>query len=309
VIFDKEDNVVVKTYAYTTELYDLKDAESLIVDSYDIFESFEGTLIRVFYYKKWYISTYKRLDAYHSYWNNDQSFGEIFEERVGKYYSNLTELLDSLDRECVYMFLIKPTKHSRLVSDASDDIHHVDTFKLYTGDRVTTELKIPPPKKLQFDNPTTMVEYIKTTDYKQQQGVVLRGSNTLIKVYGEDYARFLKIRNPAILDVGIAHLYLNEQDRSTLQELYPDVDFAPYVEALTKATTHLYNCLLLRKTRYVYVDHVENTVLKYYTEGDISLENMEKAILKQTPTRLSKIIELHKQPQESTTIITSASAA
>jgi len=293
VIVDKEGELVVKTHPYTRETTSETIEKDLDLTKYEIFDSFEGTAIRVFYYNQWYVSTFKKLNAGKSYWNSEVSFGETFERRVKSYYDSVDTFFDCLDDQKVYIFLLQPTPETRLVSQPLDDLLHIDTFEIRSGERTTGDLFIPKPKQLQFENMDMLLEYVEGVDPNEQQGVLLRNETSIIKVLNTTYEKVLRLRNPSFMDVGIRYLTLSIEDKEELRKWYPDFNFSNYTNALIRVTTYLYNCQLQRRKEYVRVNTVENTVLKYF-DGEITIENMEKAILKQQRDRLHKIIYLHK---------------
>ena len=74
------------------------------------FESYEGTIIRMFYHDgHWKTSTRRRLDAHNSYWGSNISFGEMFDIA----FANTSK--EGLDKELTYTFLLSSNSHNRLV--------------------------------------------------------------------------------------------------------------------------------------------------------------------------------------------------
>jgi hypothetical protein len=101
IVFNEE-KLVLKGYSYTTEYNSINNEnieklnENINFKDYDCYDSYEGTLIRLFYYQtnnnsepntkngKWYLSTHRKLDAYKSKWASRESFGNIFERSLVK---------------------------------------------------------------------------------------------------------------------------------------------------------------------------------------------------------------------------------
>jgi hypothetical protein len=76
------------------------------------FSSTEGTLLRVFYYNKWYISTHRKLDAYQSKWGNSSvSFGKTMEEALTTINLTKDSLLENLDKECLFFLCEHYVRH------------------------------------------------------------------------------------------------------------------------------------------------------------------------------------------------------
>jgi len=128
-IHDQDDNVICRSFGFTPEfpLSDDSNIEKYVIPflkNEDVFaiHSYEGTLLRVFYYQsKWFISTHKKIDAYNSKWGCDKTFGELFEQAFKHRYGinpahSLQEALSSyLDTEHVYIFLLQNYIDNRIV--------------------------------------------------------------------------------------------------------------------------------------------------------------------------------------------------
>ena len=126
------EEVFIKTFDYTpeyneTEINKIKEKIGNS-NTHQIFESLEGCMVRLFFINnRWYLSTQKKLDAFHSRWICKESFGELFvkgleyeyhnsdsfKEKVGeieKMDDLYQKFLFSLNPENVYIFFIKNTK-------------------------------------------------------------------------------------------------------------------------------------------------------------------------------------------------------
>ena len=71
IVFDVNNNLVMRGFPYTPEYIadeNLKNVFTQPLTNFKIFHSQEGTIIRVFFYNKWRVSTHKRLNATHSRW-------------------------------------------------------------------------------------------------------------------------------------------------------------------------------------------------------------------------------------------------
>jgi hypothetical protein len=64
------------------------------ISDYSFYKSEEGTLLRVFYHKKWYLSTHRKLDAFKSRWGSDETFGDIFLKCLDCSFEKFTERLN-----------------------------------------------------------------------------------------------------------------------------------------------------------------------------------------------------------------------
>lgn len=297
VIFDRNGNLIVQTIPFIEEMLDVyKDLDNF--NDYTIHEAYEGTMIRVFWYEdKWYISTFKKLNAYTSYWGTGSdenplpSFGELFEKRILEKYSHLEEFYSTLNKDYTYLFILLPNENTRLVSHAREDVL---LFGVYNkGVKVNETLEtFEMPKKLSFENIEVLKEYVENMDWKEKSGVLLQSENRLIRVYNSKYYHLLQLRDPSFQDVGVRYLLCKDEEKEDLKKLYPNFNFERYESALVSATTHLYDVAVRRKSEYVHVSPIENTVLKFF-EGELTLDNMKRAIICQHKMRLQKIIHIH----------------
>ncbi|NDG32425.1 hypothetical protein EB118_20415, partial [bacterium] len=68
-----------------------------IFDKCSFYDSYEGALIRMFYYKnKWYLSTNRKLDAYRSKWASKESFGSYFFKALVNAVESNNELREAI---------------------------------------------------------------------------------------------------------------------------------------------------------------------------------------------------------------------
>lgn len=64
---------------------------TLSLEDYKFYKSEEGTLIRVFFHDKWYVSTHRKLDAFNSRWSSKKTFGDIFKDSLKNVAKNMIQ--------------------------------------------------------------------------------------------------------------------------------------------------------------------------------------------------------------------------
>lgn len=132
----KTDKIIVRGFPRSQEYVgkEFKDQiyrhQYIDVTAFKIYESLEGTIIRVFYYgDKWFTATSSKLDAFKSKWASiRKTFGEHFQEKIC-YYTNFTCLDDfyaTLDKSKRYLFLLSPTEEERIVC-TNDSVYLIGT--------------------------------------------------------------------------------------------------------------------------------------------------------------------------------------
>lgn len=119
VILEKNTNKII---CYTFN----KKKEITVEDAEKVYESIDGTHVKLFYYEgKWLKSTTRCINAYNAYWYSTRSFGELFDEcDSGQIHYDL------LNKNYCYGFVICHTDN-RIVTDYHENrLVHVCTRDL-----------------------------------------------------------------------------------------------------------------------------------------------------------------------------------
>ena len=218
-----------------TEEYSENDKEIVstkgVVEKLSIFRSEEGTLIRLFYTNnKWYVSTNRKLDAFHSRWGTTTSFGEIFKESL-RYLSKkdedpVQELFDRLDKNNVYFFLIRNTKENRIVSlpPSHPTVFHVGTLLDGKTFDLTIETGIPKQDKLNFQSWDDVFTHVQDVNHLDCQGVIVfYEDGTQFKIINAKYQLYSQVRGN---ESSVNFRYLQVRNNPTyirlIHELYPE---------------------------------------------------------------------------------------
>jgi hypothetical protein len=226
-----------------------------------IFESYEGTVIRMFYYSgKWFITTNKKLNAFTSFWSSRESFGGLFrvalqkerqrsldfknflnralednEEKEYKEKDILETFQNLLNKDNQYFFLLRNTQDNRIVCEAPTEqepsVYHIGTRTknntifpmMYKDD---SYVWLPLPKLLHFNNIKNLLEHVNSLDYKKSQGVVCfntsKKSFQAVKILNKTYQDFFNVRNNEA-SVNFRYLQIRKDKEKTalLKQLYP----------------------------------------------------------------------------------------
>jgi hypothetical protein len=317
-------NLILKAFPYTTE-YNNKETNKIDdvfrdFKNWTFFESHEGSLIRVFYFNKWYISTHRKLDAFRSKWASKESFGTYFknalisEEENNNNFKNslpkegdiLERFQSTLDKTKQYMFLIRNSNENRIVSDAPNrpTVYHVGTF--VNGDlNLTENLNIPYPKHFVFDNVDSLLYHMENVYYREIQGVIgfdLK-NNKQVKVVHKDYQELFNARgNEPSIKFRYLQVRSNKRNVDMLFHLYPEMGsiFDDYENMIYKIGENIYKAYVQRfiKKQYVTVDKEEFNVIKechswYLSDRNnnrVSLNKVIGLLNKQNPTSLNRMI-------------------
>lgn len=327
-VFHK-DQLVLKAFPYTPD-YTIEDLDVLEkkypnIQDYLFFDSYEGTLLRVFYHDKWYISTHRRLDAFKSRWASKYSFGELFEQALNyrkemssDYYSflyasseeetkssTLDVFLSKLEKDKQYMFLLQNNRENRIVCNAPEypKIFHVGTFQNGKVD-TCTDINIQYPPEVKFQSWNDLKIYVENVNHKSFQGVIMYNGVEQVKILNSTYKKLFDLRGN---DMSIKNRYLyirmNSEQKKTYMELYPDYKnyFNEYEKAIHEIGIQIFNAYI---NRFIHKQHVvlfpeEYHVLKechawHITNrlrNRVSMNKVFETLNKQEPFRINKMIK------------------
>jgi len=323
-----QNELIVKTFDYTPE-YTLEEKdkfENLLTGNFSncrFFKALEGTMIRLFYYNEcWYLSTQKRLNAFHSRWGSEHSFGQLFIQGLGNEYhtnaslrekisyTNYDELyknfLNLLDKERVYVFFIQNSDENRLVIKNGKDtkLYHIGTFydkcRQFTLDN---DIFITRPNEIKFQNLESLYNYINFNESSNNFGIMaFLPDNKQFKILDIKYKNMLNLRGN---DPSVLRRYLfvrNTNEKVDFINLY--IDYVDEFKNLEK------NIVLLSK--YIHRKYVERFIKKQYAavspaeyqivrechgwhisdrkNNIVTLEKVQEFINKHDPQNLYKIL-------------------
>uniref|UniRef100_A0A6C0KQ75 T4 RNA ligase 1-like N-terminal domain-containing protein n=1 Tax=viral metagenome TaxID=1070528 RepID=A0A6C0KQ75_9ZZZZ len=274
IVFDNLGNLVMRGFPYTPEYtHDMPNLQAKIGDlsQYKITLSFEGTILRVFYYNdRWHVSTHRRLSAESSYWAlRSVSFEELFRQGIDtilqqsesplKTYMqqrginefNYDTFFNSLHKTRQYMFLISPVGENRIVSATYGDVPlvlHVGTF-IEQKFTIDDYIGLPIPNQLKFGSVEELTTFVAGIHPLQAQGVLLMSPNGFFKISSKMYSFLHELRgNQANLQLRYLELF-NEPDRlNTFVQLYPEFNhhFAHVNEKISSLVKTIHNAYISR---------------------------------------------------------------
>ena len=211
------------TDEYNENEKDIVSSKNL--EKLSFFRSEEGTLIRLFYTNdKWYVSTNRKLDAFHSRWGTTTSFGDIFKNALGN--ESIEDLTNRLDASNVYFFLIRNTKDNRIVCNPPSNysVFHVGTFVNGEKFDLYVDTGIPKQDKLSFQSWDDVLSHVSSVDHLDCQGVIaFYEDGSHFKIVNSKYQLYSKVRGN---EASVNFRYLQVRNNSTysrlLHELYPE---------------------------------------------------------------------------------------
>jgi hypothetical protein len=218
-------SILCRSFAYTPEFNsndeNLKEIlYPLLAKGPKVFDSYEGSLLRLWYdnregYNKWRLSTHRRIEAFTSRWGSETSYGEFFIQglvlKFGSSENPFDDFTSKLNKNLIYVFLLRNGKHNRVVCDTQESIalysigvfDKLNNFVFSFEDNETglpkTEVApvdITDDLDVSFNN---IIEYVNSVNPYDRQGVVIIASGAsmdieALKVVNSEYWRLSKLR-------------------------------------------------------------------------------------------------------------------
>jgi hypothetical protein len=325
VVFNN-DNVVFAGFPYVNEyvLGDENNLESQInFENFSFFNSYEGTLIRMFNFDdKWYVTTHRKLDAFRSKWAGKTSFGDCFKNGINQ-YENLEydQFLESLNKDHGYLFLVLNNNENRIVCmpPKGNTVIHVGTIKDGELD-LEDDVGVEKPQKLAFSSYSELTDYVQNISIEEHQGVIMFDGFNQYKLLNQNYQELYKIRgNEPSIKFRYLQIRGDTEKVNDIYYLYPKFadKFDEYEDTLKRLARQINNNYVRRfiKKKYVIVPKEQYEVMKTCHEwhlqdrerNRISLNKVSDVINKQTPTSLNrmirKFIEENKEISEDTKLV------
>lgn len=294
VAFDN-DTQVANGLSYTheyTELNNIKDIHqniSPILSNCSVFDSYEGSLIRMFHHRdKWYTSTNRKLDAFKSKWVSKESFGSILKTALENEFQNNERLKTIsggtfnkendnaiekfqllLDKNKQYMFLLLRNDENRIVCSSTNipTVYHVGTFE-NSELNMDNDIYIPYPKRHDFSNINELFEYVRNIDYTKIQGVIIFAPNNFqYKIFNEEYYELYKVRgNEPSIKFRYLQVRMITKYNDLLRKLYPNFidSFDNYEKIIKNIANDILQAYIKRfiKKNFVEVPVEEFQVIK-----------------------------------------------
>lgn len=342
--------LVLQTFGYTPEFNVTTDEDKIRatigenLEIYRCFNSHEGSLLRVFHEgSKWYVSTHRKLDAYRSKWASRESFGEIFQNAMAAEFSEndslqnrissceviekdsstestdestddlLAKFFSTLDVTKCYCFLVRNTSENRIVCQPPErpTMYHVGTFDKDGVFDLDTDVDVPHPEEVKMESVDSLLEYAKSLNEDEYQGVILFNGSNHIKLITGEYSKLFSVRgNEPSIKYRYLQVRMNSKETDMLYQLYPRYTeaFEDYENKLYAIARGIYEAYVQRfiKKQYVTVPKEEYQVMRachsWHLEergkNRISQRKVVEKLNEQTPTNLNKMIRHYTTQSE-----------
>lgn len=252
---------------------------------YKIYESYEGSYIRVFFYKgKWYTSTLNKLD--------------IFRGNIGKMFMlslcaalNVEQQED--DHEVLFSTLLKPDiNYTFLLKPSEKLVCDLDPLPQNRIIMIEGDLDLPKRQELTYSSIDEMLKSFQC-NHHISQGLVLINDDECIKIYDNEYHRIKKIRgNAKSLIIRYLEVRCTEHINDFL-EMYPDMQSVAQqleedIYSLSKHLHNLYMQMFVKNLCMIKCSREEKLMLHCIHKNYISTKQ------RTIPTRINDLLsQLH----------------
>jgi hypothetical protein len=278
--------------------------------------SYEGTIIRIFYYKRWYICTHRKLDSGKSKWGSNESFKFLFEKGLKESYDiALQDLINKLNLRCQYTFMIMANENTRFVCVPNHFPKKVYFVASNDTDLMLNIDLLPKPEET-FETLDSVFDYAKSMTYPfTHQGLLLIHQNgSQYRIVSAEYACLFQVRNN---EQSIPYRYLqlkSQNDDHTsidlLKKLFPEYikTFDSYDSYVQKLANIIYDEYNLRKQRsklpanlttvqqidqklYLFI---KNNLLGHHHSDSITYNKISELLWLEEPSNLNHMIRMVK---------------
>lgn len=249
-------------------------ADEIDWNSARVQEKIDGSIIKIWYDKKWRLSTNGVIDAYKVNLNINEllqtkcsfhTFGELFE--AAKNYDAIN--WESLNPDYTYMFELTSPYNKVVIAYPEIIINHIGTRNNITGEEVDVDIGVRKPKEYPIHILEDCIKAASKLPADQEGYVVV-----------DKYWKRVKIKNPIYLQL---HRMISNNQLKTkdiLKMIFENEQgeflsyFPEYKEAFNKITTTLHVLYKKLENTYEVISDYYKT-LEQPTQKDFALKVME----------------------------------
>lgn len=311
IILEKDTNKVVhysfeKTYEgvswETKDPYEVKKLKNFTIEPF-----FEGSIIKMFYYKdNWEIATSRHINASKNKWSSNKSFKDLFEEGIQKSYNaDYNSFLESLEKDCSHTFLLQHPEN-KLITEIGIPL------VFYANKVNNVSLQEERPEKDFFTLSISLDKMLNEINNGGEQNYMVyseneQGKTVRIKFLCDNFQQKTSIRgnNPDITLSYLETTGVNKGLKSVYQELYPEHSekFKKVEEMLEKAVIEIYDLYIKKYIHKISVPDVkryEQTLKQLQgqykkTKKNIKMEDVYNKITSLNPKVQCFIINYSKK--------------
>ena len=332
-IIFKKDKVIANGFPYiNTYLSEKKETLTVLntFKSYRSFLSYEGTLLRIFFFENnWLVTTNKKINAFRSKWSSKDSYGNILKNSIEYLYSQTNSqlrkllqndcnspyksFLNTLDKNNIYILKIQNTYDNRIVCDSPEfpSVYHIGTFKNNKFD-LNDSISIPKPEEKIFENNNQMLTFVNNLSIHENVGLdVYDENNKPYLIMNSEYSKLKSVRgNEPSIKYRYLQIRMDREKVDMLYYLYPKFadQFDNYENILYECAKQINYNYIKRfiKKKYITVPREEYQIMKKCHQwhlqdrerNRISLTKIIEILNEESATILNRIIRKYKNEKE-----------
>lgn len=262
------------------QVYDLtKDSDLTNKDSLSVIQSEDGSILKVFYYNEWIVSTSKRIDAARVKWSSEKSFYELLQAHLEQYLEKDETVGDffekNLDKNYTYSFVLTGPENYHIISYTKSNLmfiskRHKSTFKedtflrtLGLGDLVDgfTDLTISDSQKFNWASKTCQVDVSRIDtllECKTQRGLIIQKNNIRYK-YDYIWFKFAEKLRYNMPCMRLSYIACDYSERIEFRKIFGNDPLYDQIDEMIKNIIHytfkVYRESYIRKKYKVPFDH------------------------------------------------------
>jgi len=256
-----------------------------------IMNSYDGSQIKVFYNEtkeSWVISTTRRIDSSRSFYFNNKSFYEMWNESISLDYNKL-------NKDCCYSFILQHPDNHVVARHSNPNVIHVLTRNMKTFNVIDVDIGIKKPEILSFANKSDIWQSIKRLPH-YKEGYVVQYEDSFIKLINVKYKEVKDLRGSSHSLMFHYFCLKRENKISKYLSYYPEVTetFLQYEKLFYNACINVYTEYVLVRIRKVIDITKTHSFLKpvLYKLHGIHIKNKQKINL----TYIIKHLENYPPP-------------
>lgn len=182
----------IKIYDSLRDNFTLEDIIKCInLDNYNIYKSYEGTTINIFFYNKWYISTRNKFDIFKSYYGSTKSHGQMLAEII-----DIKFLLENLNKNYIYSFLLIHKENSHLINNEENKLilMFIKNKDLYTNEMNDENVSPKLQKLIHLPELVSLKDFESNDDELKTKGIIIAAKNNMAiyNIYNKTYEDIYK---------------------------------------------------------------------------------------------------------------------
>lgn len=287
----EKDSFKVLCYAFN-KFHNAAEGRAAIIDwtTAKVQEKLDGSIIKLWWYDGWKVSTMSMIDA------NDCTLQNDLDDKYPTFYSLFVEgakksslSFDNLDQNCTYIFeLVSP--YNRVVVPYKEiEIYHIGTRNNVTLSEISVDIGVKKPKSYRFNTEAEVTAMASSLPFSEEGYVVVDDNWNRVKIKGPAYIAIHHLKNNGVINKkrALALIMMNEHEEflayfETYRKYFDNISeaFNKYLKSIKDDVSILYNKTFSTKKDYaLFVKELTFPSLMFLMwDGKVNKEDWEKYV-------------------------------